>query len=439
MRDLLILVLLVVPTLWALRRPWIGVITWTVVSLMSPHTQFGYSAAGWPVATGVAVCTLLGILVTKDKQNPMLGAAAWWLLVFVAWITITLPFSIYFDDSYPLWERSMKIYLMVFVTIALLTDYHKLMVFIWANVISIAFYGVKGGIFTILSGGAHRVWGPGGFIEGNNEVALAVITVVPLMRFLLYRLEKPSARLAMIAAIGLCLMMTLGTQSRGALVGIGAMVTYLWFRGENKLQWGVLIVVVSIVGLSLMPDAWWERMSTIKTYEADASAMGRINAWWMAFNLAKDRIFGGGFMVWTGTLFQLYAPVPEDPHAAHSIYFQVMGEHGFIGFGIFVAIGAATWFVSRDLRKIARHHPELRWAGELGAMVQVSMIGYAITGAFLSLAYYDLPYNVMAIALVARKLANEEVRKLALPRRPAPAGAGPRAEAGLGARAGPGP
>jgi Cu2+-exporting ATPase len=98
-----------------------------------------------------------------------------------------------------------------------------------------------------------------------------------------------------------------------------------------------------------------------------------------------------------------------------------------------VADRAATWFVTRDLMKITRHHPELRWAGELGAMIQVSMIGYAITGAFLSLAYYDLPYNVMAIALIGRKLANEEVRKLTLRIRPAPAGAG------LGARAGTGP
>ncbi|MBC7380780.1 MAG: putative O-glycosylation ligase, exosortase A system-associated, partial [Burkholderiaceae bacterium] len=64
MRDLLILTLLVLTALWALKSPWIGVMGWTLVSLMSPHVEFGYAAAGWQVATGFAAATLLGLLIT---------------------------------------------------------------------------------------------------------------------------------------------------------------------------------------------------------------------------------------------------------------------------------------------------------------------------------------------------------------------------------------
>ena len=99
---------------------------WTLVSLMSPHVEFGYSAATWPVATGMAVATLLGLLFTKDRTNPFAGLAPKFLLAFTIWICITLPFSLIFEPSLPLWERSMKIYLMVFVTLALIDDRHKL-------------------------------------------------------------------------------------------------------------------------------------------------------------------------------------------------------------------------------------------------------------------------------------------------------------------------
>jgi probable O-glycosylation ligase (exosortase A-associated) len=409
MRDAVIALLIVGCALWSLRQPWIGVMAWTLVSLMSPHEQFGYAAASWPVGTVFAATTLFGLAITKSRQNPLAGPGAWWLLAFMAWTCVTLPASIFFDESYPLWVRSMKIWLMVFVSLALITDRRKLDIFIWINVVAIGYYGVKGGLFTILSGGHYKVWGPGGFIQGNNEVALAVLTVVPLMRYLQLQMTHKHAIMAMTAAMALCVVMALGTYSRGALLGLCAMGTFFWLKGKNKVRWGMLIVVIGMAALSLMPDQWWDRMDTIKTYDADASALGRINAWWMAFNLAKDRVFGGGFMIWTGVVFQKYAPVGDDPHAAHSIYFQVMGEHGFIGLFLFMMIGATTWWTARGLIKSARLDPAQRWAGELGAMVQVSMIAYAVSGAFLSLAYFDLPYNVMMMAILARLFVERQL------------------------------
>lgn len=412
MRDLLILVTLAACLLGALKNPFIGVMSWTVVSLASPHMQFGYAAADWPVAVGFALVTLVGLAVTRDRQNPMLGAPPRLLLAFVIWTCVTLPFSMHFEPSYRLWERSMKIFLMFFVSIALTTNRKRLDLFIWANVAAVGYYGVKGGVFTVLTGGNHRVWGPGGFIEGNNEVALAVLCVVPLMRYLQLQMIHKWAVAAATAAMGLCVATALGTHSRGALLGLGAMAFLFWLKGGNKLLWGALIAVLGVGLLSMMPDAWWQRMNTIQAYEADASALGRLNAWHMAFNLANDRLFGGGYMVSTAEVFQRYAPIPTDVHAAHSIYFQVLGEHGWIGFVLFVAVGVSTWLVSRDLIRVGEQHLQLRWAGELGAMIQVSMAAYAVAGAFLSLAYYDLPYNVMAMAVLARKFAKDELALL---------------------------
>ena len=415
MRDLVLLLVFTAGSLVALRRPWVGAILWTWTSLMSPHALFGYAVASMPVATGIAACTLIGLLLTKERQNPFIGLPMLLTLVFSAWICITLPFSFYFDASLKLWERSIKIFIMLFVTVALINDRRKLQFFIWTLVISIGFFGVKGGLFTILTAGNYRIWGPGGFIGGNNELALALILVIPLMRYLQTQYTNRWVQLGLTAAMALSALAALGTYSRGALIGIAAMGAYFWWNSKQKVRWGLLIAVIGVGALSVMPDQWWDRMNTIQEYEADASAMGRINAWWMAFNVAKNHIFGGGFMIYELAVAAMYSPDPEFARAAHSIYFQVLGEQGFIGLFLWLSIGVSTWITARRLIRMSGLHVDYRWAGELGRMVQVSMIGYAATGAFLSLSYFDLPYDIAAVAVLALHfLRKEESSRIAV-------------------------
>ena len=269
-------------------------------------------------------------------------------------------------------------------------------------------------LFTIVTAGNYRIWGPGGFIGGNNELALALIVVIPLMRYLQLQQDNKWVKRGLTAAMGLSAIAALGTYSRGALLGVAAMGLFFWIKSDKKFVWGVLIILLGIVALSLMPEQWWDRMNTIKTYDGDDSALGRINAWWMALNLAKSNLLGGGFMIYEKAVFEIYAPDPLRVHAAHSIYFQVLGEHGFIGLFIWLSIGVATWLTARSLIKHGKSDPRYEWAGLLGAMVQVSMIGYAVTGAFLSLTYFDLPYNIAVAAMLALHFVRQDIKAQAL-------------------------
>jgi putative inorganic carbon (HCO3(-)) transporter len=402
MRDVLLISIILSGSLVALRRPWLGVMLWTWISVMNPHEQFGWAAATWPVGSIVAICTLIGLILTKDRQSPLLGSPVTALVLLAGWTCVTLPFSVFLSDSIPLWERSMKIWLMVLVAIALVNTRLKLDTFIWVVVASLAFYGVKGGVFTIATGGNYRVWGPGGFIGGNNELALALVAAIPLMRYLQLQSPQRWLRWGLGAAIVLTVVTVLGSHSRGALVALAAMTLLLWWKGEGKARWALLIVAVAAVLLPFMPDHWWERMETIRTYDEDESALGRLNAWRMAWNLACDRFFGGGFAVAHIDLFRIYAPNPE-ARAAHSIYFQVLGEHGFVGLFLFLAVGVATWRQAARLVQRGHSAESLRWAADLGAMIQVSMVGFGVGGAFLSLAYFDLPYNLMAMTVIAAR------------------------------------
>lgn len=406
MRDLLILALVVGGSLYGLRVPSIGAMVWTWVSLASPHVSIAWNLASFPAGTLSAVCTLLGLLFTRDRYNPMHGASMWLLLIFVVWTTVTLPFSFHFDASYELWLRSIKIWLMLFVTVALIDTRKKLEVFIWVCVLSIGFFGFKGGLFTIATGGGYRVWGPGGFVQGNNEFAVAMLMTIPMLRYLQMQMTKAWHRHFMTVWMLATAAAVLGSQSRGALLGIIAMTFFLWTKGKGKIQALFLILTAAVVLLPFMPETWWDRMATIGLYSEDESARGRFDAWGMAWALAKDRFpFGGGFMVWTHDLFTIYAPTAQQNRAAHSIYFQILGEHGWFGLSLFLGIGLAAWFRAGKLIRQVRFQPEQQWAADLARMSQVSLIGFAAGGAFLSLAYFDLPYNCVAMIALAYVIA----------------------------------
>ena len=408
MRDLLVVGIVFAGSFCALRQPWFGVMLWTWISIMNPHSlAYGFSRT-FPVAAIVAVATLVGLLLNKERRNPVAAPAAIYLVLFVVWICITYGFSYNVEGSTEMLKKVLKIDLMIFVSIALLSTRKHINIYVWVVTVSLGFYGVKGGIFTLKSGGNYTVWGPGGFIEGNNEIALALIMVIPLMRYLQLQATRKWVQQGFLAAMILTAAAALGSNSRGALLGIASMALYLWIKSPKKIVSGMVIAIVGLSLVAFMPDHWSERMNTINNYEEDGSAMGRINAWWNAFNIAKSRITGAGFDMYSREIFATYAPDPTDVHAAHSIYFQVLGEHGFIGLFLFMGIWWSVWRTGSWLIKNGGKEPETLWCKHLGAMCQVSLVGYAVGGAFLSLAYFDLPYDILVITVLTRRWLEEK-------------------------------
>ena len=109
----------------------------------------------------------------------------------------------------------------------------------------------------------------------------------------------------------------------------------------------------------------------------------------------------------------MYAPFGYDVHDAHSIYFEILGEHGFIGLGMFLLLGIFALRSSRQIMRLTKDVDHLQWMFHLGSMMQVSLVGYAVTGAFLGLAYFDLYYALIAIVVITRNLLSKELEKIA--------------------------
>jgi putative inorganic carbon (HCO3(-)) transporter len=405
MRDILVVVLVAAIAMSALRRPWIGIIGWTWIGLMNPHKQAWGFATTLPVAYTVAVATLIGFLATRQKRWDIWSRSSITLFLLVTWMTVTIPFAFYPDAALKFYIGVIKIQLMIYIAMFLILERKQIQLLVITIVLSLGYYGIKGGLFTILTGGGHRVWGPAGtFIEGNNELALALITAIPLMHFLQLQTVTRWKRHAWSFAMFLMAASALGSQSRGALLAIAGMTGVLIMRSRNRLGLSVLALLAGGVLIAFMPEEWSSRMHTINTYETDDSAMSRVEAWIMAYNVAKANVFGGGFELWTPAAYAVYNPFTRFFVVAHSIYFQVLGELGFIGLGLYLLVWGFLWFELSATARVARQDPAKQWMVDLARLSQVSLVGYLIGGAFLSLAYWDLPYNLIVLSVCLRRL-----------------------------------
>lgn len=412
MRDIFVTLVVFGVLPFVFKRPHIGILLWCWLAYMNPHKLSWGFAFNFPFSQFTALVILFSLLLSKAEKRIPVTRETVTLYIFIAWMFITTLFSMYTDLAWAQWDKVWKIQLMVFVTIIVMNNREYLHAMVWIIALSLGFYGFKGGIFTILTGGSYAVYGPSGtFIYGNNEIGLALIMTIPLIRYLQLNTQNIFLKQGLTITMILCVVSVIGTQSRGALLGLAAMGMVLIFKSRNKIPLLLVLGIAVPLIISFMPEAWYIRMASIKDYQDDASAMGRINAWWMAFHLAKAQFFGGGFECFLAPSFFMYAPKPTVVHDAHSIYFEVLGEHGFVGLTLFLALGWFTLASASRIIKETKTMVEFKWMGDLAAMIQVSLIGYAAAGVFLGLAYFDLYYNLVAIIVVCRMLLADEVKK----------------------------
>lgn len=379
---------------------------------MNPHRLTWGFAYNMPFAAAVGAVTMLALIFNKEsKKIPINSLVIVWFL-WIIWMNVTTVFAMIPDEAAWKWDRSIKIQIMAVVTVMLIKSPDRIKMLVWVLAVSVGFYGVKGGIFSIMTGGSYIIFGaPGTYFSGSNALAIASLMTLPLLRFLQLQTQNKWVKRALVVSMLLIGLSILSSYSRGAFLGVGAVMFYLFINSKKKATLVPVFLIAAVVGLSFMPQKYFDRLSTIQTYEEDNSAMGRINAWYFAMNLANDHpIVGGGFSVFDRSTFQKYAPDPDDFHDAHSIYFETLGEQGYVGLILFLLLGWLTLRHGSAIRKATKDKQGFEWAYDLASMVQVSLIGYAVSGAFVGLAYFDLYYHLIAI-LVVTKVAVEEALK----------------------------
>lgn len=399
MRDLLFTVLLAPLLGLAATQPFVGVLLWSWISFMSPHRELWGFASTIPWAQVTFLVTLLGCVVAREPKRLPLNAVTIQLALFAIGVTLTSLVALNTPAVvWGQWDRVIKILVGVLLTAALLDGRERVHALIWMIVISLGYFGVKGGIFTVMTGGGFRVVGPpDSIIRDRNHLATALLTCVPLMNYLRLQSRHHVVRIGLAAAMVCTVLSAIGSQSRGALVALAATILVFWARSRGKVGSAIALGVLVLPALAFMPESWVARMQTIREYEEDASAMGRLRVWEAAWRIALARpLTGGGFRaMYAQEIVNQYAP-GITARATHSIWFEPLGEHGFVVFAIWLGIIVAGMLYSLRIARMTRDRPDWRWAYDLARMSQVSVVAYAAGGTFLSLQYWDVLWTLMA-------------------------------------------
>jgi len=434
-RDILVAAIILLAAPIALFSPYFGVLMWTWIAYFNPHRYaWGYVLYSFQPAIIIAIPTLVGALFAPKNiqmftRETVLLAVLWvWLAFTTLYISFVPDFAGHVQDANLHLIQVSKILLMTFVTILLVTSKGKLRGLVLVILASFGFRALFAAIFFIRTGGQFQIWGPeGSFLYDNNDFGLALNMTIPMFFFMARAEPKLWMRIGLRALMVCVIICVIGTYSRGGLVGLGVITLALLAKSRQKIIGSVIVAIALLSIVMFSTAAWKNRMDEFLHGNLDASAYSRIVAWGGAWNLVKDYpVTGGGFDVFTDeAVFPQYAPAGARGalyglnlrlHSSHSIYFQMLGEQGWVGLGLFIALLATSYASLRGLRKQAKIHRNLEWVVPYTHMFEVTLLAYMASGATLGRAYFDFFYQVIASIIVLKILSRRDLL-LAMPER----------------------
>ncbi len=271
------------------------------------------------------------------------------------------------------------------------------------------------------------------FLGDGNDFSLSICILLPMAIELALSAPSRFSKAFWWLILLVLIFAIVGSSSRGGTLGMASVVGYLWLRSPRKGLTIAGVVLAAIAVLAYAPDTYLKRMGTMSNYEEDGSAMGRIHAWQAGINMFVDNpvlgVGAGHFPVSFGTKYRPASATSPRWKTAHSMYFLILGELALPGIITLFVLLIGSVRASTRMRRMmaARLARDRRLPGFLNPedrmlyMLNGSMLGFSIAGAFLSVAYYPHVFVLAALMIVGRRIAQQQLEA------PAPVKAEPAA------------
>jgi len=259
----------------------------------------------------------------------------------------------------------------------------------------------------------------GYFLGDGNDFAWSLVTFLPFSIFMIKEIKSHVGRVFIIA-IGIAFLFGIvATGSRGAALALLSSFVFLAFQGKGRFIRLTLLIISAIVIVSFAPNQYADRISTIKNYESDSSAVHRIVAWKAAIQMAIDYPLGVGQGNFPSVYGRFYAKdygrdlwrAENRWIAPHSIYFLVLAEYGFIGLGLLICLIISNILTNRRTRDLSSraHGKEKETIYNLSNASNSSMVAFSVGGIFLGGLNYPTLYFLTAMTLATHAIVKKEL------------------------------
>ncbi len=429
-RDAIVITIILAAAPVALFNAYFGIMMWTWIAYFNPH-RYAWGIARHNIfqpALIIAIPTLVGALFApKNKrifirETVLLGTMWLWFAVTTFYVSLTPEFAGHVKDANMHLQEISKILLMTFLTILLVTTKQRFRILVLVILVSFGVKALFAAVFYLQTGGQYQIWGPeDSFLYDNNDFGLALNMTIPMFFFMARAESRQWVRILLRVLMVCVVICVIGTYSRGGLLGLSAVTIAIVAKSRQKIVSLILVSIAILCLLTFTTMTWKDRMSKFLEGNLDASAYARLVAWGGGWNLAMEYpITGGGFDIYTdeqifpsfvpaGLRGALYGKVGH-LHSSHSIYFQMLGEQGFVGLGLFLALLGSCYLSLRRLRRRARDYSQLEWVEPYTHMLEVTLLAYMISGATLGRAYFDFFYQVVAMVIILKVLAARDLQ-----------------------------
>jgi len=413
MRDLVVFAIVMLGLPMAFRRPFAGLLLFSWLAYMRPQDLCWGFARSMRFSMFVAVAMLVGYVVHESgrRRFTIWDVRTRAMLALAVLVSVSFAFAqqqTEYEIRY--FVEFLKIIVIALFTAGQVTDRQRLRRMLWTIAICLGFYGFKGGLKGVLTGGAAILRGPGGLMEDNNDFALALVMNVPLLYYL-GRSEgvRWIKRMTLITA-GLTVITIILTHSRGAFLALtGAMMWIAWRSGQLFRAMGTL-AVLAVLFFALAPASVMDRLATIGEGAQESSAAARIRSWTVALRMIEDNPGLGVGMRNFQPRYKEYArellTESQTTYVAHNSYLQIWAESGTPAFIIYMVLLFSVLLTCLKCYRWAKAR-QVQWGMDYARMLEATTVGFMIGAVFLNRGHFDLVYHwfalVTAFAFVARR------------------------------------
>lgn len=421
MKDLLFLLIFLPFVFLAFKNPFIGLCAWVWTIMAVPKNMLWGFASDIRYTYLLALITIIAMLLGNDplRKKPYSGL---FLVMVLFLIQTAISNSFTWGNStasWGVWTDFFKAIVFCGLIITLLTTKNRIETFLITLLLGIGFNIFFEGLKFVVTLGAYKIVGINySMMTDNNLFALAVLMVIPLYMYIIPQIKHKYLKLGFTGLAGLSVICVIGSYSRGGFIGLVIVGWQVFLKSRAKIFFIIAATLFSAAAIYIAADKWTDRIQTIETAKTDNSFLGRTTAWKLATLAAMEHPFLGVGqdslqypVVWqyfyddidTFDFVSTSNTSKYTPKAAHSIYFQVLGDSGFLGLSFFLMILIGSLVLTNKLKKKA--HDD--WVKSLSASLHTTLLVFCVSGGLLSMAYYDLLYALIAVAICLKRIDHE--------------------------------
>jgi len=363
---------------------WVGIVTLTVYFATQLAVEGNLTARPREVnmVLLIGVAGLLSIplaIEPVEAWNTFVDFLIKTILIFIVLVNVVRT------------ERRMKLMIYLALVVSIYLSFHVITDY-------------QSGIFKIGAAetNTQRVAGAiGGLFENSNDLALHLVTMVPLAFMLGIENKNPLRRIVFWGISLLMIAAVIITFSRGGFIGLIVMALVLvrkLGRRNKSLALGALVLGV-VFFLAVAPGAYAGRLATIFDSASDLTGS------------SSQRTEVLKRSIWVTLRYPLFGVGLGNFHhksaqelGTHNAYTQVSSEMGIAAMVFYII------FLVHPLRKLRMIEREMFERNENSRFyyfaigIQASLVGYMVASFFAAVAYQWYIYYLVAYAICMRRL-----------------------------------